>query len=109
MEIVAFSARTRQDVDQREYQETFERMLALVAEIPGFVDIRAYTGEDGSELALVRFESREAIDAWREHPKHVKTREQGRNEFFSAYEITIASVWKSYDWSLETTTTDPPE
>ena len=72
MEMVAFIARPRDDVDQQEYQQTFERMLALVTEIPGFVDIRGFADADGTELALVRFMTREAIEEWREHPEHVR-------------------------------------
>lgn len=98
MEIVLFRIRTRPDVDERAYGEAFERMLERVQRIPGFVDITGYTGEDGSEMAIGRFESREAIEAWRDDPEHVATRRRGRAEFFDAYDITIATVWRHYDW-----------
>jgi heme-degrading monooxygenase HmoA len=75
-------------------------MLELVSGMPGFVGIEGFSGEDGSELAIARFESPEAIAAWREHPEHVQTRQRGREEFFASYDITIASVWRNYDWSL---------
>jgi|1186.fasta_scaffold745767_2 heme-degrading monooxygenase HmoA len=101
MEIVLFSIRTREDIDQAEYERTFGEMLERVAEIPGFVDIRGYAGEDGSELALARFETAEAIAQWREQPDHVRTQERGRTEFFESYEITIATEWKHYAWSRE--------
>lgn len=99
MEIVLFKIHTREDIDQAEYERTFAEMLALVAEIPGFVDIQGYAGEDGSELAVARFESAESIAMWREQPDHVRTRERGRTEFFESYDITIATEWKHYAWS----------
>jgi heme-degrading monooxygenase HmoA len=101
MEIVLFHIRTRPDIDQEEYQRAFERMLELVSQIPGFIGIEGFAGEDGSELAVARFDSREAIAAWREQPDHIRTRQRGREEFFSSYDITIATVWRHYDWSLD--------
>jgi heme-degrading monooxygenase HmoA len=99
MEVVLFHIRTRADIDEKEYQSAFEHMLELVSEITGFEGIEAFTGEDGSELAVARFSSPESIAAWRDHPEHVRTRARGRTDFFEAYDITIATVWRHYDWS----------
>jgi heme-degrading monooxygenase HmoA len=98
MEIVLFKIHTRENIDKGEYEAAFERMLALVSEIPGFVGIEGYGGEDGSELAVARFENPEAIAAWRDQPEHAATRERGRSEFFESYDITIATVNRHYDW-----------
>ena len=100
MEVVLFHIHTRPDIDEHEYQRAFERMLELVSQMPGFQGIEGYKGEDGSELAVARFDSPEAIAAWRDEPEHVQTRQRGREEFFSAYDITIATVWRHYDWAL---------
>lgn len=75
-------------------------MLEHVSKLPGFVGIEGFAAEDGSELAVALFESSEAIDEWRNHPEHVKTRERGRQEFFSAYDITVAQVERQYSWRL---------
>ena len=98
MEIVLFKIRTRPDLDAEEYQRTFERMLELVSAIPGFAGIEGYAGEDGSELAVARFTSPEAIAQWRDQPDHQLTQERGRDEFFAAYDITIATVWREFGW-----------
>ena len=99
MEIVLFHVKTREGFDQQEYQKAFERMLELVSESPGFVSIEGFTGEDGSELAVARFESADAIALWRDQPEHVRMQQRGRDEFFASYDITIATVWKQYDWT----------
>lgn len=99
MEIVLFHIRTRENVDELEYGRSYKRMVELVREIPGFISVDEFTSEDGSELAVARFENMDAIDAWREQPDHVRTRRRGRDEFFSSYEITIATVHKQYGWS----------
>lgn len=100
MEIVLFHIRTRPDINEQEYQRTFEHMLKLVSEVPGFIGIEGFSGEDGSELAVARFDSLEAITIWRDQPEHVRTQQRGREEFFAAYDITIATVWRHYDWPL---------
>ncbi len=64
-------------------------------------NVRQVRGEDGTELAVARFESTDVIDAWREQPDHVRARERGREEFFASYEITIATVHKQYGWSRD--------
>ncbi|MDQ6615578.1 MAG: antibiotic biosynthesis monooxygenase [Actinomycetota bacterium] len=98
MEIVLFKIRPRVGRDDAEYERTFEQMYALVSAIPGFIGIDGYQGEDGSELAVARFESREAIAEWRDQPEHVRTQQRGRDEFFAGYEITIGTVWREYSW-----------
>jgi heme-degrading monooxygenase HmoA len=100
MEVVVFKIRTRPDIDTEEYDRAFDHMLELVAEFPGFIEIESFQGEDGTELALAKFESPDAIAEWRDHPEHVLTRQRGREEFFEAYEITIATVWREYRWPL---------
>jgi len=100
MEIVLFHIRTRPDINEQEYQRAFERMLKLVSEIQGFIGIEGFSAEDGSELAVARFDSPEAIATWRDQLEHVRTQQRGREEFFAAYDITIATVWRHYDWSL---------
>ncbi len=102
MEIVLFRARTRPDHDASEYGRLFEQMLEKVQELPGFIDIAGFAGEDGSELALVRFDSPADVEQWRDHPDHVETRRRGREEFFDSYDITIATVSRQYDWTRST-------
>lgn len=101
MEIVLFQIRTRADIDAQAYERAFVEMVELVSQLPGFISVEAFAGEDGSELALARFESEDAIAAWREHPDHVLTQHRGRTEFFASYAITVATVSRHYDWSLE--------
>lgn len=98
MHVVIFHIHTRQDLDEAAYGQTFEEMLAAVSTVPGFISIDGFAGEDGSELAVVRFEDEDAIAAWRNHPDHVRTRDRGREEFFDSYEITVAQVTRGYRW-----------
>ena len=96
--VVMFQIQPRADVDEAAYGAAFEEMVALVSQIPGFLSITGYTGEGGSEMAFARFAHDEAIVQWREQEKHVETRNRGREEFFEAYHITIATVTREYSW-----------
>ena len=102
MKVVLFRIRVREDIDQAEYERTFERMLELVSTVPGFRSIEGFAGEDGSELAVAWFDSDESIAEWKQHPQHLVTQERGRTEFFSAYDITIAEVDRRYGWPSKT-------
>src|SRR5580692_12720321 len=98
MKVVLFKIRVREDIDQAEYERTFEQMLELVSTVPGFRSIEGFAGEDGSELAVAWFDSDESIAEWKRQPEHLATQEQARREFFTSYEITIADTERQYGW-----------
>ncbi len=107
--VVLFHVHTRDGVDEAAYEADFVRMLGLAGDVPGFLGFDAFAGEDGSELALVRFEDEAAVSRWREHPEHVLTRERGRVEFFDRYDITVAEVTRQYDWRRSDGAAPPPD
>jgi heme-degrading monooxygenase HmoA len=74
-------------------------MGELVSGLPGFVSIEGFDLGERSELVLARFESDEAVRAWKAHPEHVRTQERGRTEFFESYEITVAEEIRHYHWT----------
>jgi heme-degrading monooxygenase HmoA len=98
MFVVLFKARVREGVDQTAYEQAFERMVGLAAEMPGFAGIEGFAGADG-ELAVVRFESEEELLAWKNHPEHVAMQQRGRDEFFDSYEITVAEQVRNYGFT----------
>jgi heme-degrading monooxygenase HmoA len=98
VKVVLFRTRLREDIDMAAYQATFERMFEAVSAIPGFRGIEGFSGEDGSELAVAWFDSDEALAEWKRHPDHLVAQEQGRREFYTSYEITIADTDRQYGW-----------
>jgi len=99
VKVVLFRIHLRDDIDAAAYQATFERMYELVSALPGFLGIDGFTGEDGSELAVARFDSDEAIAEWKQNPEHLAAQERARREFFASYDITIADVGRQWEWS----------
>lgn len=97
MVIALFEFRLRADVDVVEWEQTFARMAALASEMPGMISIDGYASPDGMQLAVVRFESDEALRAWRDHPEHVRAQGRGREAFFDTYKVTVvSSVLREY-------------
>lgn len=91
MVIALFEYRLRADIDMAEWEETFGRMVALASEAPGCISIDGYASPDGAELAVARFESDEALQAWKNDPRHLVAQARGREAFFDAYKVTVAS------------------
>jgi heme-degrading monooxygenase HmoA len=97
--VVLFHIRPRPGRDEAEFQRTYERMVELVSGMDGFLGVEGFSGEDGSELVVIKFSTDEAIRAWKAHPEHVATQQRGRDEFFGAYQVTVAAVTRSYEWA----------
>jgi heme-degrading monooxygenase HmoA len=68
--------------------------------MPGFVDMD-YAELEGGELVIARFESHEALAAWRELPEHKEAQRQGRERFFAAYRIEVCETVRSYEFEAD--------
>jgi heme-degrading monooxygenase HmoA len=101
MVIVLFRNKVRADVDQADYERTFERMLELAQQMPGFISIDGYAAPDGGELAVVRFENEETLKAWKQHPEHLQVQAKARAEFYDTYQITVATQVREYGFQRD--------
>src|SRR5256712_7004557 len=68
--VVIFKTHLRDGADAGAYRKTSRRMHELVEQIPGFFSFKAYTGEDGEEIDLVRFAHKEALMVWKAQLDH---------------------------------------
>jgi heme-degrading monooxygenase HmoA len=96
MVVVLIRARLRLDADRSAYEALNAEMYELVQRMPGFVGASGYASPEGDEIGVVRFESHEALRAWREHPAHVVTQQRGRAEFYASLQIEVCEVIRSY-------------
>jgi heme-degrading monooxygenase HmoA len=97
MVLALFAFRVRPEV-QAEFHQSVERMVELVRHIPGFISMDLFSSQDGRTLALPRFESEEALLAWRNHPEHLAAQTKGKEAYFTDYWIDVCSVIRSYDF-----------
>ncbi len=98
MVIVLIRTQPRADADLAAYEQLNARMTELVQTIPGFTGATGYTSDDGDEVAMIRFESLDALRAWREHPEHVVAQQRGKAEFYASYRIEVCEVVRAYDF-----------
>jgi heme-degrading monooxygenase HmoA len=99
MVIVLIRTTLRADADVAAYEKLNAEMYAIVSGMPGFLGADGYKSESGDEVGIVRFETLEALRAWRDHPDHAVTRERGRTEFYASYRVEIYEQVRAYDFT----------
>lgn len=88
-----------------------EAYLAIAAKLKeqlvnmdGFISIERFQSlvDEGKLLSLSFWESKEAIDIWKQNLDHLQAQSEGRVKLFEDYRIRIAEVMK--DYTMETST-----
>jgi heme-degrading monooxygenase HmoA len=76
-----------------EFERDHEEMTALLDDIaartPGFIGTETFRGGPGETIGLMRFESEDALGAWRDHPDHQRTHVRGVDEVYSSYRVEV--------------------
>jgi heme-degrading monooxygenase HmoA len=85
--------------DDAGYLVAAAEMDTLAAEQPGYRGIDSVRGTEGLGITVSYWADDAAAKAWRDHPKHAAIREQGRGKWYSYYDLHVASVTRSYDWT----------
>ena len=91
----------REDIDLDDFKLVEGKMLDIGTKMEGFIEIKEYVSEDGENLMLVAFDTRENMIKWRDHPSHKKTQQRGRDKYFNTYDVKICEVMHHYSWSRE--------
>src|SRR2546426_11983453 len=99
--VVIFKTHLRDGADSEAYAKTSRRMHELVEQIPGFISIKAYTGEDGEEIDLVRFASEDALTMRKEQPEHREAQRRGPGEFYDRYPGQARKEVRDYELRIE--------
>lgn len=98
MVVVIFRSRLKPGVGG-EIESLGRRMYALGSAMPGFVSYREYAAADGESVAIVEFESHEALAGWREHAEHKAAQQAGRDRLFAEYRITVCDAVRDYSFT----------
>ena len=83
------------------YGKTADRMVELAAEQPGYLGVESVRGEDGVGITVSYWKDEESIRNWKLQLEHTEARNQGRKQWYSAYEMRIAKVERAYNWHRE--------
>jgi len=81
-----------QDGDRAEFDALAARMHDLAQAMPGFVEYKTFTAEDGERVSIIVFDSLEHQTAWRQHPEHALAQRRGREHFYATYELNVCQV-----------------
>ncbi|MBB3880936.1 antibiotic biosynthesis monooxygenase family protein [Sphingomonas pseudosanguinis] len=88
----------RRDSDAQGYARAAEAMETLAAQQPGYRGVDSARGADGLGITISWWADEASALAWRAHPEHAAIRERGRAAWYSAYEVAVAEVGRSYMW-----------
>ena len=78
-------------------------VVALAREMPGFVETKTFTADDGERATVVTFADEEAHRGWRDHPRHRQAQRSGIAHYYAEYSIAVGTT--SYASSF---TREPP-
>lgn len=101
MVVVLFKTQLRKEAAGPEYQKTAMRMMELASGMPGFISFKTFSAPDGDSVSIVRWGSEEALNAWRNHPEHVKAQQRGREFFYQSYEVQVCRVIREYGFTRD--------
>ena len=83
------------------YAEHAARMSALARTMPGYVEHKVFTADDGERVTLVRFADRESHEAWARHPEHREAQRAGVAGYYVEYSIAVGAVDRAHRWERE--------
>ena len=85
--------------DDAGYHTVAQEMDALAALQPGYVGIDSVRSADGLGITVSYWIDDAAAKGWRDHPRHAAIRDQGRGIWYTHYDLHVAEVRRSYDWT----------
>jgi heme-degrading monooxygenase HmoA len=86
--VTVFRSRLKATAGQL-YEDTAQVMLAEAQRMPGFVDFKTFTADDGERVSLITFTDQPSHDAWRDDPDHEHVQRVGRRRFYAEYQIQV--------------------
>jgi heme-degrading monooxygenase HmoA len=70
--------------------------LAVVADLarsmPGFVETKTFTADDGERCTVVTFADAETHRGWRDHPRHREAQRHGVADYYETYSIAVGTT-----------------
>ena len=97
--VTVFRSRLRPDAEEHGYGETAVRMESRARAMPGFVDFKTFTADDGERVSIITFDSLEHETAWRDDPEHRDAQARGKKEFYAEYSISVCLLQRSRTFS----------
>ena len=81
-----------------EYAQMAAEMDAHARTFDGFVDVKAYTSEDGERLTVVWWRDEESLAVWRNDVRHRVAQQTGRARWYEYYKMDVAQIVRQRDF-----------
>ncbi|HVV75355.1 MAG TPA: antibiotic biosynthesis monooxygenase [Mycobacteriales bacterium] len=91
--VTVFRSTLRHDANPS-YGEHAGRISELARTMPGYVDHKTFTADDGERVTVVTFADRSGHDAWRLQADHVEAQRAGVAKYYETYSLQVATVEK---------------
>ena len=87
---------TRAKGNEEEYAKASIRMRELAAAMDGFLGMEHAADESGARITISYWRDLESIKRWRENPEHKQAQKNGKEKWYSQYQIRICRVEREY-------------
>ena len=89
----------RTGVDDDGYLAMAERMDALAATQPGYIDVESVRDADGAGITVSYWVDDAAARAWKRHAEHELAQSLGRSRWYDRYRLRVATVEREYGFA----------
>ena len=97
MVVIVFRSKLKPGIGE-EFTHANEGIEPHAKSFPGFLEERSYTAVDGERLTVVWYESKEALEAWANDPRHRAIKQKGRENWYEYYKMSVAEVYRTSDF-----------
>ena len=95
--LTVFRSRLREE-NTADFQATVPRIEELARAMPGFLEYKTFTAEDGERVSIIVFDTLDHHLAWRRHAEHVEAQRLGRDRFYASYDISVCELVRTSTW-----------
>ena len=92
MLVVLFRSKLVSTARSGGYSEMADEMDQLARTMPGFIDLKAFTAEDGERLTVVWWHDEETLRTWRDAARHRVAQRLGREQWYEYYKVDVAEI-----------------
>jgi heme-degrading monooxygenase HmoA len=97
MILTVFGVTWKEDADLDRELDLSRRMADVVSRRLGFISYKSYVADDGDVIGIIRFESREALKAWRNDVIHQSAWKEAPN-YYHEFWVQNCEVFEDYVW-----------
>ena len=80
-----------------------DKLDPILRSMPGFIAFKSYQADDGEEIGIIRFESRDTLDAWVNEGVHGSA-QRIADQVYERFWVQSAETFREYTWERGTKT-----